>query len=170
MKRTLALSLLFLIAVPAAGAGAFAEGRFVRDHEIALPEFRDPAACARSAGRWANNKCLFEAADEVTVRRAAAAFRVEVSTIASGAHTCDFEGEGGFDERGELVAVGFSEDWAEGEAAWRPGRCEVRLSYPDTRHVTVRARGACQYFCGARGRLHLDRAERRPPGGEVGKT
>lgn len=161
MFRTLLLSAA-LIAAPAVAAWFTGEGEFQLPHQIAFMSYENEAACRADEGRWDDELCWFDAADEVKVRRAAnGVYTVEVTTVTTNAHTCDFQGQGEFTKDGTIQARAASERWDEGRQEWVPGSCELTLHYLDGDTVDVAPAGDCSYFCGMRANLEIRGAKRR---------
>lgn len=161
MFRTLLLSAA-LITAPALAAWFTGEGEFRFPHQIAFMSYADEAACKADEGRWEEDLCWFDASDDVNVRRAAnGIYTVEVTTVTTNAHTCDFEGQGEFTNEGTILARAASERWSDERQEWEAGECRVTLSYLDGDTVDVTPEGDCSYFCGMRAGLEIRGAKRR---------
>ena len=157
MKTLIALSLLSL---PALGAWFSGEGKFVAAHDISFLSYADKKECEADKGRWENELCVFAAEDELEITRQGVNYTAKVSTVTTNAHTCDFEGQGAFQNDGTLKVSAESQEWNAEKEEWIPATCEVTVSFEDGDTANVSNNGKCQMFCGMRATLDITKAKR----------
>ncbi|MGZ3701663.1 MAG: hypothetical protein ACXWSD_07705 [Bdellovibrionota bacterium] len=140
------LALLFSLTAFAATAPAV---KFYQNNPVTMITYADEAACNADQGRWDGENCQFDAWDTVTISGSQGAFELNVSTITTNAHTCDFDAPAVQTAPGVLVATS--------------GNCSLQASYLDDNNVTVQMLSSyddCQDFCGANASLEVTRATR----------
>lgn len=163
-KAIFALVTAFFVSAAAAASAAWfsGEGEFALPHQMVMMAYDSAEACEADQGQWSEDLgCVFDVEDSVMVKREADAYQVQVSTITTNAHMCEFEGKGRFTNTGELLATAESEEWDDDAQEWKPATCELTVSYVDGDTVNVSDNGKCRSFCGMRATLDIAGAKRR---------
>jgi len=140
-------------------------GDFAFAHSIAFFAY-DEQGCKEAEGQWDGDICLFDAEDSVSVTGGEmGSFNVRVSTVATNAHTCDFDGKGEMVSANQLKATAPSEVYIPGEngkdGRFESATCEVSVTFLDGNSVKVESGETCSYFCGARAHLDIEKAVRK---------
>jgi hypothetical protein len=164
--RLLPLFALLPFAIPA--LGAFQEGQFGYAHDVAFLGYANEEACKTDEGRWEDGICVMEGEDTVAVAKKGAEWSVEINTVTTNAHTCDFSGKAKLVSERELVASTRTEEYVPGkngsEGKFIPAVCRLKVTYTstDTVYVNVLGRPAtCATLCGANAMLQIEGAKRK---------
>ncbi len=105
--------------------------------------------------------CHFYASNTVAVSLKDQKFFLEVMTVGSNAHMCEFQGEVTSVKENTLVAAAEVELYNGETGGWDKDTCEVTVEYQSQNEVSVTNNGKCSEFCGARAGLNVGQAFRK---------
>lgn len=168
---SLALSVLFLT------HGAYASfspyfGTYAYPHQVAMFNYEDEESCVADSGEWDSESemCFISTEDSVSITSDPSdelKIWLQVSTIATNAHTCNFSEQAVEESPGVFKSVVDTFDYIYNEETKEfdsvPAKCTVvaevsevlEISEP-ARIVTVTSSGACRDFCGMRATLDTE--------------
>lgn len=131
-------------------------GEYEYAHQIFMRVY-DESDCLSEKGEWFPGEgCLLNTSDSIAVSRQKGKYWVEISTIASSAHTCDFQGEATLVASNHLkTSYTFSE-------SGKKVLCEISVvfDYEGTYALSI-AKDECKALCGLNASLNVEKAYKK---------
>lgn len=144
-------------------------GSFTKEVDVIGITYDNQSLCESDKGIWSEEEfCVFKSENKLSVKpiEGTKKYEVEISTITTNFHTCDYSGEGQAVVSDDSIKIKTSqpstdyEQNEKGEYVAVDVMCELEIIYQGE-FASVTSNGKCSDFCGARAFLEISQAQRK---------
>ncbi len=156
MRAKFLMTLVLLITSFGLWAGEGIQGQYGHEKEVSVFS-ENSSTCEDDGGKWKMDEeaCHFEAKDKVIIRKKGSQFQLQISTIGSNFHTCEFVAPAKL-LGSSLIATKMSEEYDPRSGQLIEVQCEVKATV-ENNHLEITTNQHCQSFCGANAGLDVKR-------------
>jgi hypothetical protein len=133
-------------------------GKYTTKHQVYAMYNNTAKKCKAEGGQWIkkDSACVVNVSDEAKVQRDGDAFSLQITTIATNFHMCEFEGTAkliGNKLVSKVATEEYNNDTGEIEAA----TCILTATLSQAgKKMSISTNQKCRSFCGANGWLDVD--------------
>lgn len=130
------------------------QGQYSNEKEVIVFS-ENRSSCENDGGSWQMDQetCLFEAMDKVIVKKKGKEFEIQVNTVGSNFHTCEFIAPAKLNQN-TLIASALSEEYNPKSGQLIEVLCEIKATIENNR-LQITSNQHCQSFCGANAGLEV---------------
>ena len=136
-------------------------GRFEYEHEITVWGLKDKGSCEGKGGRLSGEgSCIFNAVDEVAIRKVGEETRLSISTVGENAGYCKYDAVANEQDGTFIKSIIQTSAQEKTSSDVIHFTCEVGVEFLSNNQIRVRNNGNCTEFCKKKVQLTIGKANR----------